>query len=519
MSDYLQNLFIDEVKGLLNGGSAGNLEEKIAELVGSAPENLDTLEELAKVLNNVAETINEVKYPTITINELNQVTQCYTSSIPTYSIAYGDGKFICSADGGSLIYPSSEDLLKWTRSVPFIDPEEDSTVHINRIVYGNGMFIAASASSGISNIFYSYDGINWTCGSRFETLTALAYCNGEFVLFSNFKFYRSTDGINWTEGGVVENYTINNVIYANGMYVATGNSCTMWHSTDGNTWVMDAVLTTVSSTKCEYLIYGNGVFIAKNISLPDVYHSTDGINWIKYEKKIECVVYYKDRFVCIDMDQSPYTLSYSYDGINWISAGEYTLPVNGAVSSIGVAGDDVIIYLNCNVVGRAPNLRYTTTISSVSLKKETKTVEEAINELRNISSETNRMLREMITGNITNYISNEITVIGNYAFYGRDSLELVHIPKVISIGNYAFSSCSNLPSIDLPEVTEIGEYAFKDCTGLTSVTFRTTPDLIAATAFDGCIRLTRINVPWAEGEVINAPWGATNATINYNYTE
>lgn len=61
MSDYLQNLFIDEVKGLLNGGSAGNLEEKIAELVGSAPENLDTLEELAKALNNVAETINEVK--------------------------------------------------------------------------------------------------------------------------------------------------------------------------------------------------------------------------------------------------------------------------------------------------------------------------------------------------------------------------------------------------------------------------------------------------------------------------
>lgn len=61
MSDYLQNLFIDEVKGLLNGGSAGNLEEKIAELVGSAPENLDTLEELAKALNNVTETINKVK--------------------------------------------------------------------------------------------------------------------------------------------------------------------------------------------------------------------------------------------------------------------------------------------------------------------------------------------------------------------------------------------------------------------------------------------------------------------------
>jgi hypothetical protein len=37
-------------------------------------------------------------------------------------------------------------------------------------------------------------------------------------------------------------------------------------------------------------------------------------------------------------------------------------------------------------------------------------------------------------------------------------------------------------------------------------------------AFSGCANITTINVPWAEGAVENAPWGATNATINYNYT-
>ena len=36
-------------------------------------------------------------------------------------------------------------------------------------------------------------------------------------------------------------------------------------------------------------------------------------------------------------------------------------------------------------------------------------------------------------------------------------------------------------------------------------------------AFIGCDNLTTINVPWSEGAVENAPWGATNATINYNY--
>lgn len=39
---------------------------------------------------------------------------------------------------------------------------------------------------------------------------------------------------------------------------------------------------------------------------------------------------------------------------------------------------------------------------------------------------------------------------------------------------------------------------------------------IVADAFEGCTNLTTINVPWAEGAVANAPWGATNATINYN---
>ena len=36
--------------------------------------------------------------------------------------------------------------------------------------------------------------------------------------------------------------------------------------------------------------------------------------------------------------------------------------------------------------------------------------------------------------------------------------------------------------------------------------------------FYECEKLTTINVPWSEGEVAGAPWGATGATINYNYT-
>ena len=75
------------------------------------------------------------------------------------------------------------------------------------------------------------------------------------------------------------------------------------------------------------------------------------------------------------------------------------------------------------------------------------------------------------------------------------------------------------PMLVIPSgVTCIEDYAFSDCTSLKTLTFEGTPTTIGSNVFKGCTKLTTINVPWAEGTVANAPWGATNATINYNYT-
>ena len=88
-----------------------------------------------------------------------------------------------------------------------------------------------------------------------------------------------------------------------------------------------------------------------------------------------------------------------------------------------------------------------------------------------------------------------------------------------TIRDYAFYYCTSLALTGLPSgITNIGYRAFYDCTNLTSLTFEGTPTSIGSTAFEGCTNLTVINVPWAEGAVANAPWGATNATINYGYT-
>lgn len=87
-----------------------------------------------------------------------------------------------------------------------------------------------------------------------------------------------------------------------------------------------------------------------------------------------------------------------------------------------------------------------------------------------------------------------------------------------NIGNYAFYGCTNLALTSLPAgLKSIYNSAFQSCTGLTSITFEGKPGTISSSVFSRCTNLTTINVPWSEGEVANAPWGATNATINYNY--
>lgn len=113
-----------------------------------------------------------------------------------------------------------------------------------------------------------------------------------------------------------------------------------------------------------------------------------------------------------------------------------------------------------------------------------------------------------------------VTSISSSAFYNCKKLALTKLPEgLISIGTSAFRECSNLTLTELPDgLTSIDAAAFQNCSGLTTLTFKGTPTSIGSTAFKYCSNLKTINVPWAEGAVANAPWGATNATINYNYT-
>lgn len=137
-----------------------------------------------------------------------------------------------------------------------------------------------------------------------------------------------------------------------------------------------------------------------------------------------------------------------------------------------------------------------------------------------------------------------LTTIGTYAFYNCYNLTLRELPVgIIRINDYAFNNCYKLNFTSFPVtlrvigqaafnlcggfeqlefpagLTQLQNLAFCNCRGLEKVTFLGKPETgIAGSAFTSSTKLTVINVPWAEGEVSGAPWGATNATINYNYT-
>ena len=138
---------------------------------------------------------------------------------------------------------------------------------------------------------------------------------------------------------------------------------------------------------------------------------------------------------------------------------------------------------------------------------------------------------------INEYFETVTNGIGQQAFnqFGmnraNDQQIILRFPNIASdtegmgaaISNNSFQYCNVLKKI---YIGQIGKYmgqitgAFKNCSSLKKVFFLSKPYSINATStFQGTSSVTDIYVSWAEGEVSGAPWGATNATIHYNYTQ
>ena len=89
-----------------------------------------------------------------------------------------------------------------------------------------------------------------------------------------------------------------------------------------------------------------------------------------------------------------------------------------------------------------------------------------------------------------------ISYISN-AFYNLISIKTLYIgAKVKFIPDYAFSGCSGIALVNIPNsVTSIGEAAFYNCSNITSVTIPEGVTSIGSWAFSGCSRISSLTIP------------------------
>jgi hypothetical protein len=187
-----------------------------------------------------------------------------------------------------------------------------------------------------------------------------------------------------------------------------------------------------------------------------------------------------------------------------------------------------------------------------------------------IENATGKLIQGLSGSNLTSNMGDKIRVLGNYCF-ANTLITSAHIPEgVEQISTNAFSRCTELEELSLPStlikldatcfswcpklttvelpvgLTDIGTYVFNS-SSLVDLEIPKTVKHVRAQSFgniktlktvtfkkhlnaDGSVFIPEIdekafsgsgdeivfNVPWSAGETPLAPWGATNATINYD---
>lgn len=138
------------------------------------------------------------------------------------------------------------------------------------------------------------------------------------------------------------------------------------------------------------------------------------------------------------------------------------------------------------------------------------------------SDKTRDLLQYMGCHNIEKIVltSTKTTLPANFA-YGCYNLKDINVDNVKVFNNNCFYECANLAEMIFGEnLVEIKNQIFRNAR-VSSVRFKPLKGeypVISSSAFQMSI-LTDIYCPWEEGAVANAPWGATNATIHYNWVE
>ena len=122
-------------------------------------------------------------------------------------------------------------------------------------------------------------------------------------------------------------------------------------------------------------------------------------------------------------------------------------------------------------------------------------------------------------GDVT--IPENVTAIGEYAFFGCAGLTALTIPgTVTTIGEGAFGECDSLTQVTIaPGVKSIGDKAFGWCDELAAVTIPDTVTSIGEMAFQACVKLDNVVIPGSVKTIGNDAFGNCTALTSLTLSD
>ncbi|MBE6758574.1 MAG: hypothetical protein E7554_00600 [Ruminococcaceae bacterium] len=110
-----------------------------------------------------------------------------------------------------------------------------------------------------------------------------------------------------------------------------------------------------------------------------------------------------------------------------------------------------------------------------------------------------------------------VTAIGDYAFFGCATVELISLPRSLrTIGKAAFYGCSGLEELLLPDgVSAIPDQAFYECRALQDITLPQSVTSIGAEAFRNCVSLKKATVPSSVTTIASDAFAGTSGLKVY----
>ena len=141
--------------------------------------------------------------------------------------------------------------------------------------YGNGIWVATSDSGA----YYSTDGKIWTLSNLTRATYSVRYDNSMWVVGCLGIAYYSTDGKTWTQATYIHitgsSVKLRCVSFANGRWLISGNSTTIYYSTNGSNWSESNVGSLGFSDFC----YTNGCWVATSPNKGLYYSSSGTTSW------------------------------------------------------------------------------------------------------------------------------------------------------------------------------------------------------------------------------------------------